>query len=345
MRAAFLVPAIVCLGGCASLSPGFLGDGPGGESAVQVVEVSNFVGRIEINESRWFKLSPKTTHIARTTGDTHRFDGRQDVGRYRCERRGRAVFIDAPREDASEVRIGEASHVFDGDLDSLPVIRIAAPGGRVDLRVRDSLLFGETGDLAALDVSMGVCGDLLIGDVQGKARISLGGDTRVRLDDTSELAGRAAGGSRIAAERVRSLGLDVSQQAEVEIKDVQSGYAAFSQAARGDFQTARTFTATLTDAASLVVEELRGASVIGVDGTSQLRVKFADADRIALTAGGRATAEVDGSFRAASLTAVDDARISLHEVRESLSVDADDRAEIFVRRDPAMRRASQIPFR
>ena len=340
-----LLPLLVSTGllltGCgtiADLDPLFSPDhGP-----ERTLEISNFVGRIEIEESRFFELPPATAAMATQEGRTIRIDGRQDVAATRCHIWGDGVHIDPPGTDGAAVKIGRTD--AGSDLPHLPVIRLKVGDSNLRLIVRDSMLFGTAGDLVSLDVEMADCGELDIGDVAEGARLVLSGHTKVDIDDAPSLDARLTGHAKAIAERIDRLDATLFEQAQIDVDEVtQAGRLAMADSTLGYVDmSSRDFTAALGQTATLRMDRLTGYARFTGIGMSRLEIEDAELLRLDANWSGRGGVDVDGKTVEAILVADDSARMDINEVNGPLSVVADGQSEIRIHRDAALVAQSRI---
>lgn len=343
MRTAFLLSA-TALAGCSSL-PGIPGPGPTplfpDHGDVRTVEIRNFIGRLEIEEARFFKVDDRTLRIGEMRGRDLIVDAGHAPDTALCEVVGDEVHLTHPGW-GGRVEIGDGGR--NGDLDQLPVVRVKAGGRNIRLVVRNSILFGEAGDLAEMDLEMKACGRLDIGDVEDKATLHLAGDVRVDFDDTERLDARMAGRAFVYAERITETEAALSDATQLRIEDagrVRLGLDAMSRAQLGEV---RVLAADVSQTATLRARELMHTSMIRQTGVSRVDIEASRADAVELHVGGQSEARIGGETSLARLTTTDRGLIDIHEVSDALIAEARDRSEIRIARDPETLKASRIGF-
>jgi|GEM_PF-6278916 len=339
MRGIFVLGMGILLAGC-GVVPNPLARGD--KSVIRTVEIRNFVGRIQIEEGRNFALDRDTRAMLFGSETAMVFDGQAPVERYRCDSDGKRAWLDDPKDEGASVQIGDAD--FGSGVDDLPLIAMVAPDRSIKLVVMNSILFGETGDLAGLEIAMDTCGSLDVGDVGGTLDVALAGQARLDADDAEVVAANLRGESELVVERVRTLSAVAADGAELRAQDVETGYVAAGDAARVEFGVAKGFRAKLEDVAALEVNELRGQSELMLLGASRVEARTMDAESVVVRANDRSEVTLNGKVRRAELVAAGMALVELGEVSLELAVRAEERASIRVERDPGVVAASKIDF-
>ena len=337
--------AVLFLASCQLLQPAgpsLLSPDPGPE---KTLEITNTVGRIELVEGRKFRVGRVVESRAAVDGDTLRIDMGHRVAETGCLVVGDRVVLDPPGSDGGTIAVG--GDAGRSDLDSLPVMRITVPDRNLKLVVRNSMVWGRTGDIAELDVEMATCGELEVGDVERRATLQLGGETRVRIDDTGMLDANLTGQAEADAERVGALEADLFGGSRLEVDDVEgAGVLRAANGANAEVdRVSGSLSATLSDAAVLRMDGPGGAVALRGSGSSRVRVEDAEMRSLDIAMEGRSEARIGGRVGALTVVTTDTALVEVDRVSGSLRARAEGRSEIRVDTDPAEVAAGRIRLR
>ena len=305
---------------------------------VRTVEIQNFIGRIEISESRYFKVDSRTLAFAEMRGRDVVVAGTDDPGEVGCQVVEDKLLLDRPAPDA-EIRINERAG--QSDLSDLPLIRILAGGRNIRLVVRNSVLFGETGDLAEANIALRGCSRLDTGDID-EAVVNLSESAKIDMDDTHALTAELVGFGYLTTERIESGRLRVTDQAQLAADHLRN--AGVRLDARGKLRVGRMEAVglTLDQTAEARADAAYGRLEAVMQGTTVLDIEDGDLATLELDVAGRSEASYSGSTSEAKLVASGSGLLIVHEVRDHFDALATDRSEIRIDRDPDLLATSRI---
>ena len=299
------------------------------------LEISNTIGRIELVEGRTFRPGRSLASRAVRNGDTLRIDMGHRVADTGCLVVGKRVLLDPPGGDGGTVAVGASTGR--SDLDSLPVLRITVPDRKLKLVVRNSMIWGRTGDIAELDVDMARCGELEVGDVQRAATLKLGGETRMRIDDAAFLDANLTEQAELDIERVGQTKADLFDGSRLKLQEVEgTGTVTVANGANAEIEHVRgSLSATLSDAAVIRMDKPGGTIALRGSGSSRVEVDSAAIRNLDIEMAGRSEARVGGRVTALRVATADTALVEVDRVSGTLAARADGRSEIRVDTVPA----------
>ena len=334
--------AVFLLASCQVLQPAGPSLLPTDTGPERTLEFSNTIGRIELVEGRTFRPSRLLVSRAVQDGNTMRIDMGHRVAETGCLVVGKRVLFDPPGGDGGTIAIG--GDVGRSELDSLPVMRVTVPDRNVKLVIRNSMIWGRTGDLAELDVDMTTCGELEVGDVERAATLRLGGETRVRIDDAASLDANLTEQAEIDIERVGQTNVDLFGGSRLKLQEVEgAGALSLANGANTEVEhVTGTLSATLSDAAVLRMDKPGGSVTVRGAGSSRVEVDDAAMRSLDIEMAGRSEARIGGRVTALRVATADTALVEVDRVSGTLAARADDRSEIRVNTDPAQTAQSRI---
>ena len=327
--------AVLLLASCQVLQPVGPSLLPSYSGPERTLEIANTIGRIELVEGRTFRPGRVLASRAVVDGDVMRVDMGHRVADTGCLVVGKRVLFDPPGGDGGTIAIG--GDVGQSDLDSLPVMRVTVPDRKLKLVIRDSMIWGRTGDIAELDVDMPTCGELEVGDVERTATLKLGGETRVRIDDAGSLDANLIEQAEVDVERVGQTTADLFGGSRLDLQEVEgTGTISIANGASAEVEhVTGSFAVALSDAAVLRMDKPRGNVTLRGAGSSRVEVDDAAMRSLDIEMAGRSEARIGGRVTDLRVATADTALVEVDRVSGTLAARADDRSEIRVDTDPA----------
>jgi len=285
------------------------------------IDIENFVGEVRIVDGTSLSArvvragagdAPGTTLDTTLDGEVLRIDGGVRIRDWRCRSRWGGELRVGPRR--GELR----------PMEDYPLLEITAPAG-TDLAVSDSIVYGEAGDVGAVNLSLSSCGDFEIasvaqdavvtvsgsgdvglGAVTGVVRLSISGSGDVdflsaggldaRVSGSGDIEGgdvagpvelNISGSGDVDLGDVERLELNASGSAEVEIGDAPGGVrVGISGSGELDFGTAGGFSAGISGSGDISGDRVDGAFAASVSGSGDIRINDGRADPFEASAGG-----------------------------------------------------------
>lgn len=226
----------------------------GGTAQAASVEVKDAVARVTVipEDRSDVKVEFVTTHAklplkVRVQGDKTIIDGDLHWKMRGCRTIGGKVVVTLP--GAGDVHWDEMPQVV---IRTPRAVNLAASGA----------VFGAVGRAASLELANAGCGDWIIGNVQGRARITQAGSGDTHMGSAGEAKIRIAGSGDVAAQAVRNgLDLDIAGSGDAVIASV-SGPMTVRVAGAGDVAVA-------SGAVSAMTVTIAGSGDVKFGGSAQ----------------------------------------------------------------------------
>ncbi len=230
------------------------------------VEIRNFVGTIHWTNGPLAAeiTGGQSAEIDRRNG--LQIDGQYNPKRYKCRSRRDKITI---RTEGRKYR----------PIKDYPTLTLSLPKD-AELIIDDSILFAEKAlDVAGLDLDMGHCSRVVLGDVAGLAQVDVSGASKLTLGDSARMRLEASGASALRLGDTGALTLDVSGASNIDMGNI-TGIAKIEASGASDLTVVSVTSENLSfdgsGASELRIDEGRiGGLKIRVSGASDTNI---DAD-------------------------------------------------------------------
>lgn len=281
-----------------------------------VVEIENFIGEVRIEQGARLDARLERSGGAaadiRAQGGAVLVDGGQPMRRMRCHGRGEGQRVGVSRRDA--VAFSE-----------LPLLIITTPDPAA-LRLHQSIVRAEAGELASLSLGLSQCGafesgairgdadiavsgsadvetgdvggsldagvsgsgDLQLGAVGGAATVGVSGSGNVQMRDVDgALSVRVSGSGDVTASDVATLSARSSGSGDIEIGNAPGGID-YHSSGSGDLQVRVTSDVSVRASGSSAVRiaAMNGALDVNASGSGAVRIQDGEASRVSARVGG-----------------------------------------------------------
>ncbi|MHA6289658.1 GIN domain-containing protein [Maricaulis sp. CAU 1757] len=276
------------------------------------VEVSNFIGRIEIREGRGDAVSVEIENAGGLVGDpTVRsanavvsIDGGQSIRNLNCR----------TRNDRMEIgRRGERRR----SIDEYPRLIITAPTS-IAFHLEDSAGIGEAGDLGALDLEISSCGDFEAGRIATTAGVRINGSGDVELSSIGQDAIIDINGSGDV--RVGGIGgsasIDIAGSGDVELADI-GGNVDVDINGSGDVRLGdiRGLEVNVSGSGDVEADRMNGAFAARIAGSGDIRVGGGQAQPFQASINGSGDIDFNGTATDVTVRESGGGDIHIREVR------------------------------
>lgn len=164
-------------------------------------------------------------------------------------------------------------------IEDFPVIRVSAPAS-ASLKVTDSMVHGETGDLSSADVEMDGCGRLTLGDVSG--------DLRGKIDGSGDIETGDVGGDAV---------LKISGSGDLATGSI-AGSGKFTISGSGDIETGAVANGgdlSIDGSGGIYVDRIDGPLEASVNGSGDIEVDGGETTSFKVTIAGSGDVSFDGA--------------------------------------------------
>lgn len=270
----------------------------------EVIQISNFIGRIEIREGgegivieARAGAGGEAAPELRLTGGVVAIDGGQRVSRVNCRRRDGEAYLG-----------GGGWFGFGGGssraISEYPSLVITAPPS-LALVIRDSIYEGQAGALGEADLAMRSCTHFSAGDVSGEFKASMSGSGALTVGAVGAGADLALSGSgRITAGDVNGpVDARVSGSGAIRIGDVAGALSAVVSGSGGlTAGDVGDLNAVVSGSGSVRAAEQTGAMTARVSGSGSVRAASGRADPLRATVSGSGSVRHGGEAANADVT-------------------------------------------
>ena len=233
------------------------------------------------------------------------------------------------------------------DLEDYPNITISASSD-VHLIVRNSILFGNAGNIGSADLDMRYCGNLKTGDIAGDLDVRVRGSADLTTGDVSRVDAKVSGSGDLEMANIESGDISISGSGDLDLNnagvlkvrvsgsgDVEfetvTGEGIFRVSGSGDVDGDEVLGGMSYDGSGsgdMKVDTVRGDVSIEVSGSGDVEIDDADIDHLYIRASGATDIDIDGEARSADLTASGASDIYVDTVTGSVEKSASKSADI-----------------
>lgn len=221
------------------------------------------------------------------------------------------------------------------DLEDYPVLTIRADSN-TRFMVRNSIVFGNAGDLGSLDLELRHCGNLKTGDIAGNVDVRVRGSADLTTGDTGDVDAKVSGSGDLELGNIgqgyfsisgsgdlsfkesQSLDLRVSGSGDVDF-DVVNGLAEIRSSGSGNVDggiVTGGFDYDGSGSGDLDLNNVSGDVSLDIGGSGDIDIREADIGHLIVRASGSSNVEIDGSAETADLTASGSSDIYVDHVTE-----------------------------
>ena len=238
-------------------------------SEVITFEIENFIGRMTIKNGEGFSIKGADANTLSEKGNVWRIDGREEVKVTSC------------RESNSRVELSFGSWNWLSrsggykNLDEYPHLKVTLPD-TARLKISKSVIYGDTKDLGAADITLNHCGDLVLGSVAETLDVEIKSSADVHADNVGTANVSIHGSGDVSLNEVGDFSLSINGSGDVDVSSI-NGTAILNTNGSGDIE----------------IDDINGSLEYRSQGSGDISIDDLQASNAYISTNGSGDVEID----------------------------------------------------
>ncbi|MEP6343999.1 MAG: DUF2807 domain-containing protein [Maricaulaceae bacterium] len=253
-------------------------------------EIENFIGRLTITNGDEVSIKGADANTLSEQGNVWRIDGDEEINVTSC------------RANNSRVELSFGSWSWLGrsggykNLDEYPHLKVTLPDN-ANLKLSDSVIYGDIADLGAADITLNYCADMVLGSVERQLKLEILGSADLQADTVGYADVTIRGSGDLSLEQVGDFTLSVNGSGDVDVETI-NGTALISSKGSGDIEIddlVGNFEYRSQGSGDLSIDELRGdKAYISVNGSGDVEIDAGDVVDLSIKTNGSGGVDYGG---------------------------------------------------
>lgn len=302
IRAAFAV-GFSALSYSAVLTPAFAAD------SAPSLEIENFIGRITIVNGDDVSIKGEAQGTVRRDKNMWYVDGEEKIKQTSCRNKGSKIELSFGNWSWRRLTGGYE------DLNDYPHLKVTLPRD-AHLKISESVIYGDSKDLGAADISLKHCSDLALGSIAGALDLNIASSADVKAEDVGTADISVKGSGDVSFDAIGDLNLSIIGSGDFNAESV-TGRTVLKTHGSGDIE----------------INELHGSLKYNNQGSGDLWIDDITATDVQISLHGSGDAEImSGSIETVSVSTNGSGDVAFKGRAGDVGVRSNGSSDVYIRK-------------